>query len=161
MTHDRKDGAGHVQRTEEVRLHLCAELFGADLFEVSGIEVAGIVHENVDAAEPIDRSLRGGDRGLRVGDIQRDGQQVIVCADGLEHPIRIASGRDDGVSCGQGLLSDIDAQPPAGTCDEPDLAHVSLPFPSPASTASGNPRLDGIICMDLENGFLNAAGQRE
>jgi hypothetical protein len=65
------------------------------------------------------------------------------------------------VSCGQGLLSDIDAQPPTSPCDEPDLAHVSLPFLSTASTASGNPRLDGIIGMDLENGFMNAPRQRE
>ena len=63
----------------------------------------------------------------RVGDVQRDGQQVVVCPDGLEHPVRIASGRDDGVSCGQGLLAISMPSPrPAPVMNQTLLMSVSI-----------------------------------
>ena len=81
--HDRQDGAGDVQRAEEVGLHLCPELVGADVLEVAGVEVAGVVDEHVDAAEPLDGGLRRPLGCGRVGDVEGDGEQVLVRADGL------------------------------------------------------------------------------
>ena len=58
--HDRQDRSGDVQRTEEVGLHLRAELGVADLLEVAGVEVAGVVDQDVDAPEPLDGRVDGG-----------------------------------------------------------------------------------------------------
>jgi hypothetical protein len=119
LAHDRQDRAGDVQGSEEIGLHLRPELRVADLLEIAGIEVAGIVHEDVDAAEAIDGGLGGGRCGVRIGDVQRDGQEVVMLPDRLQHPVRVASGRDDEMPRRQCLLGDIDAQTPARASDEP------------------------------------------
>ena len=121
LAHDRQDGASDVQRAEEVRLHLRPELLRADLLEIARIEIAGIVDEYVDAAESVDRRLCGCDRGVRVGDIQRNGQQVVMLADRLLHPVRIAAGCNDGVPRGQGRCAISTAHTAAGAGDEPNF----------------------------------------
>ena len=57
--HDRQHGAGDVQRAEQVGLDLGAEVLGADLLEEPGVEVAGVVDQHVDPAEPVDGGLHG------------------------------------------------------------------------------------------------------
>ena len=69
--------------------------------------------------------LTGGiDSGLDaggVGDIQRDGQQVLVRAECLGDPIGPAAGGHDRVAGVQGGAGDVGAHAAAGTGDEPDL----------------------------------------
>ena len=57
--HDGQDGAGDVDRAEQGRLDLRPEVLGADLLEEAGIEVARVVDQDVDAAEPVDGGARG------------------------------------------------------------------------------------------------------
>ena len=81
LAHHRQHGAGDVHRAEQQRLDLVADLIGAEFLEEAGVEVAGVVDQDVDAAEPRDGGL---DRGLRVlgaGDVELHGQQVVVVAD--------------------------------------------------------------------------------
>ena len=58
--HDRKGGAGDVDRTEQGGLDLRPELLRAELLEEPGVEVAGVVDQHVDPAEPVDGRLDGG-----------------------------------------------------------------------------------------------------
>jgi hypothetical protein len=68
--HDGQDGPGDVEGAEEVRLHLGPELGVADLLEVAGVEVPGVVDQGVDAPEPPDGRVDGGLAGDWVGDVQ-------------------------------------------------------------------------------------------
>jgi hypothetical protein len=76
LAHDRQDGAGDIHRADEERPQLPVYLLRRQLLEVAGKEVAGIVDQDVDAAEPVD----GGPRRRRgvgaVGDVQLEDQQV-------------------------------------------------------------------------------------
>jgi len=38
---------------------------------------------------------------------------------------------------------------------------MDLAFDDKEDSQAGESRLDGIICMDLESGFMNASGQHE
>ena len=128
FAHDRQDRAGDVERAEEVRLHLPAVLLGADLLEESGVEVARVVDEHVDAAESLHGRLGRSFGGILVGDVERDGEKVVVLADGVAHAVGIAAGRDDRVSGGECRLRDLDAHAAAGAGDEPHrvVSHVPV-----------------------------------
>ncbi len=52
--HDRKGRAGDVDRAEQGGLDLRPEVLGGDLLEEPGVEVARVVDQHVDAAEPVD-----------------------------------------------------------------------------------------------------------
>ena len=119
--HHRQDGAGDVHRADERRRELALHLLRRQLLEEAGVEVAGVVDEDVDASEALDCGL---DRGLGVGvagDVELDREQVVGLADGLRHRIGVAPGRDDGIAGRQGGLGDVDAHAAPGTGDEPDL----------------------------------------
>ena len=121
LAHHRQHGAGDVHRAEQQRLDLVADLFGAEFLEEAGVEVARVVDQHVDPAEPRDGGL---DRGLGVlgaGDVELHGEQVVVVADRRRDLRGIAAGGDDGVAGGQGGLGDVDAQATARAGDEPNL----------------------------------------
>ena len=80
--HDGQHGAGDVQRAEQVGLDLRPEVLGADLLEEPGVEVAGVVDQHVDAAEPSTAACDGRLGVGGVGDVELDGQQVVVLAQG-------------------------------------------------------------------------------
>ena len=122
--HHGQDRPGHVERPEEVGLHLCPELAIADLFEVAGVEVAGIVYERVDPSEPLDRRVSGGLSGGRVRDVERDGQKVVVLAEGCGHLGGVAGGSDDIVARIQSRPSQVDAHAARGPGDQPDSAEI-------------------------------------
>ena len=52
-----------------------------DLLEEAGVEVAGVVDQHVDPAEPLDGGVHGGLCAGGIGDVQGDGQQVVVRTD--------------------------------------------------------------------------------
>ena len=58
---------------KKIRLDLCPEVTGADLLEESRDEVARIVDQNVNPAEPVDRRLSGGRGIVGIGDVELDG----------------------------------------------------------------------------------------
>jgi len=72
LTHHWQDGASDVHRAEKQRVELIADLFGAQLLEKAGEEVAGVVDQNINSAKRRDRSI---DRRLRIlwtGDVEFD-----------------------------------------------------------------------------------------
>ena len=93
-----------------------------------GVEVARVVDEHVDAAESLHGRLGRGVRGVLVGDVERDGEEVVVLADGVAHSVGVAAGRDDRVSGGECRLRDVDAHAAAGAGDEPHrvVSHVPV-----------------------------------
>ena len=120
LAHHRQDRAGHVQRAEEVGLHLLAHLLVADLLEVAGVEVAG-VDQHVDSSETLNRSLGGGGRRCGVGDVQGQGEEVLVLPESFSDFGGVAGGRHDRMASGQGGFGQVDAHATGGTGDEPDL----------------------------------------
>jgi hypothetical protein len=70
--HDRQNSARHVQRAEEIRLHLGAELVACELFEEACLKVAGVVDKHVDAAKALDRRVHCRSRSRLVGDVEGD-----------------------------------------------------------------------------------------
>jgi hypothetical protein len=75
----------------------------------------------VDAPEPSDGSLHRGLGVGGVGDVELDGQQVVVLAQGLCDSAGVTGGGDDGLAglqCGPG---DLGTHAAAGAGDEPHL----------------------------------------
>src|SRR5207245_6644209 len=121
-------------------LDLPAELLRADLLEEAGDEVPGVVHEHIDAAEPLHGSLRG---GLSVGgvcDVELDDEQVVGLAQHAPYPVGVASGGHYGVAGGQGSLGDVHTHAAAGAGDEPNLL-----FRHVLKTSVGDQR-PGVAC---------------
>ena len=73
------------------------------------------------AAEALDRRVDGGLHAGRVGDVQRDGQQVVVVAERRGDLPGVAGGGDDAVAGVQGGAGDVDAHAAAGSGDQHDL----------------------------------------
>src|SRR5205085_3897746 len=106
-THDGKHGARHVERAEEVRLELGAEVRVRDLLERARDEVARVVDEHVDPAEPCNGCVNGSLSAGRVGDIELGDEQVVVRTDRGGDRVGRAAGGDDGVAgvqCGAGQI---------------------------------------------------------
>ena len=89
-------------RAEQGGLDLRPEVLGAELLEEPGVEVARIVDQHVDAAEPVDGGAGRRPGRRRVGDVQRDDQEIVVRAERGADPLGVAAGGDDGVAGGQG-----------------------------------------------------------
>ena len=78
--HDGKYGARDVHRADQGRRELPIHLLGSQLFEEAGVEIAGIVDEDVDPTEAFDRGLHGGLGIGGVRDIELDCQHVFGVA---------------------------------------------------------------------------------
>ena len=113
--------AGDVDGSEHGGFDLRPEVLRGDLLEEAGVEVARVVHQDVDPGEPVHGGLDSGRGGRWVGDVQRDGQQVVVLAHSAGDLLRVTSGGHDGMACGQRRLRDVGAHASAGAGDEPDL----------------------------------------
>ena len=70
-----------------------------------------------------------------VGDIELDGQEVILLAEAAVTS-RAAGGGDDGVAGREGGLGDVDAHATAGAGDEPNLLVSHLAFTSSGRSVS-------------------------
>lgn len=116
--------AGEVDRAEQGGLDLRPEVPWADLLEEAGVEVARVVDQDVEASEPFDRRVHG---RAGVGDVELDGEEVVVLAQDCRDSLGFAGGGDDDVPSRECRLGDVDAHAAAGACDEPDLlvGHVS------------------------------------
>ena len=71
----RQRGLRHPQRAEHVRLDLGARLLFGELLDEAEVAVAGVVDDDVQAAEVVVRLLDGGEVGVAVGDVELDRQQ--------------------------------------------------------------------------------------
>lgn len=76
--HDRQYGLGDPERTEQVRLHLVAQLLFGNLLDHAEQAVARVVDDHLEAAELL---VRGGHRcgdGRLVRDVERQGQNCVA-----------------------------------------------------------------------------------
>ena len=121
LAHHRQCRPSDVHRAEQQRLDLVADLFGAELLEKTGVEVAGVIDQDVDPTELADGRLDCGLGVLGVGHVELDAQQVVVVSDRRRDLPGVAAGGDDGVAGGQCGLGDVDAQATACAGDEPNL----------------------------------------
>ena len=119
--HHRKGRAGDVDRTEQGGLDLRPELLWGELLEEPGVEVARVVDQHIDPAEPVHARLDGrlGARG--VGDVKSYHDEVGVCSEHEGDLLGVTAGGNDCVTGGQGGLGDVDAHAAAGAGDEPNL----------------------------------------
>jgi hypothetical protein len=76
-------------------------LLERQLLEVTRIEIAGVVDQHVDGAEPVDGRLDRRLDLLPAGDVELDDEQVVGLADGLGDGVGVAAGGDDIVAGGQ------------------------------------------------------------
>ena len=84
---------------------MIADLFGAELLEEAGEEVARVVDQNINSAKLRDRGL---DRRLRIlwtGDVEFDCQQASVIAHCSRNLRSIAAGGDNGVAALKAALA--------------------------------------------------------
>src|SRR5215203_2478964 len=129
--HHREGLAGHVDRAEQRGLDLGPELLRAQLLEEAGVEVACVVDQHIDPAEPVDRSRHGRLSVGRVGDVQLDRQEVATLSDRRADPLRVPSGGGHRVTSRQRGLGDVDAQTATSSGHQPNLlvAHAAAhPF---------------------------------
>jgi hypothetical protein len=129
--HHGEHGAGDVQRAEQGGLDLRPEVLRADLPEEPGVEVPGVVDQDVDPPEPFHGRPDGRLGAGGVGNVELDGQQVVVLAQSRCDSAGVTPGGDHSVTsreCGPG---DVGAHAAAGAGDEPDLRvpHVSTRLP--------------------------------
>jgi hypothetical protein len=118
--HEGKHGSGDVHRAEQVGLDLCSEVFGGKFLEKPGVEVARVIDEDVDAAEPRDGGGHGRLGVCGAGNVELDDEQVGGVTECPGNSVGVAAGRDDGVPRNERRLHDVNAHPTAGTGHEPD-----------------------------------------
>jgi hypothetical protein len=78
LAHDRQRRLGHPDRAEDVGLDLVAGLLRGDLLDRAEEPVAGVVDDHVEAAELLPGRLHGGDVGVHVLHVERQGQHVVA-----------------------------------------------------------------------------------
>ena len=115
--HHRECRAGDVDRTEEGGLDLCPELLWAQFLEEAGVEVARVVDQHVDPAEPVDCRRYGRLSVGGIGDVQLDRQEVVILTDCRADLLGVPSRSDDRMTSGQRGPGDVDAQAAAGAGD--------------------------------------------
>jgi hypothetical protein len=120
----RKGRAGDVDRTEQGGLDLRPELLRGKLLEEPGVEIASIVDQHINPAEPVHARLDSGLGPRGVGDVKSYHDEVVVCAEHEGDLLGVAAGGDDSVTGSQGRIGDVDAHAPAGAGDEPDLVLI-------------------------------------
>ncbi len=70
LAHDRQHGARHGEKAEHIGLELRPDCLGLTFFDRREIAIAGVVHEHVDASEPLHGSRDTGVDLVIVDDIQ-------------------------------------------------------------------------------------------
>src|SRR2546422_5644659 len=131
LAHYGQDRTRDIHRADEVGGELLLDVVGRQLFEEAGVEVASVVDQDVDVAEPVDGSPHGSLRIGKAGHVQLYHQQVSRLAHRRLHGLGVPAGGDDHVAGGQSRIRDIDAHSTAGASDEPNSlsSHPLVHFP--------------------------------
>src|SRR5436190_10216658 len=130
LAHDRQRSLHHVQHAPEVGRELAFDVLRIQFLEVAEQAVAGIVEDDIDAAELLHR-LVDYRRDLRlIGDVQLKNLQVLACrvAQGIVHFFYLPAGGDDAIAGLQRGLGSAGPDTAARTGDEPDFAHAGTPL---------------------------------
>jgi hypothetical protein len=81
LAQQRQRGLRDPQRAEQVGLDLSTGLLLGDLLDRPEVAVAGVVDDDVQAAEMLVSLGDGGERRLPVGDIEREREQRVAVLD--------------------------------------------------------------------------------
>src|SRR6267154_788647 len=123
-SHHRDGRLGQVHDTKEIGLKLGAEILNGRVLNRGKVPIASVVDQHIEAAEDVNGQLDGRDRCTLIGDIQRDGAQVVaVTLNQIGELLWIAGGGDQLVSSCEDGLSDRPTQPPSASRDQPYLCH--------------------------------------
>ena len=107
LAQDRQGGLGDVDDAEEVRVDLGAEVLGGDVLDRGEVGVAGVVDDDVEAAERLDRRPHGGLGGGRVGDVEGHlAEPVAVRVDEVVEQLGVSRGGDERMAGFEDRLGD-------------------------------------------------------
>ena len=144
-------GFGNQKRTAGVGREHSVPLGGGNVFQGHGFERAGVVDEQVQAAE---LSAGGGDRGLNAdfisdvhgqGDaVRAGGTQICECLLGVTRGILV--GDSNAGSGASERERDFPTDSPGGSGDERGFCRRAGPEPEPGSQLRRNP---GWVCAGL------------
>jgi hypothetical protein len=110
--------ADKVHDAVEIGVDLRPEFCVLSLLEGDDMAKAGIIDENVEAAEGADCKFHPGLCGGGVGDVEREGPQIIAMTFlEIRHAGRIARGRHDAVAGGERRLRNGAPEPPSTAGD--------------------------------------------
>ena len=122
----RQHRAGDAEQAEHVGAEQFCGLRSARLLDRAQQAVAGIVDQDIDAAEFLHR-LAGGLVGLRLaGDVEPRRQQPLMRAEARGDGVGIAGGGDHRIARLQCGFRDQSAKAPGSSCDEPDTHVLAL-----------------------------------
>ena len=121
------DGTGHLEGAEEVDVHLAGELLVGDLLRRGHRAGAGVVDEDVDAAEALHDRVDGLLHALRIGHVADDAHRAdavgLLQHRGVFLDHRLAAGEADDIAALVGQrLGHLDAEAGAATGHDSDLA---------------------------------------
>jgi hypothetical protein len=95
--HVREHGAGERHRGEKVQLEQRPQLVFGRLLDRTYLRPAGVVDQDVDPTEFLDRLIDGAETLLWVGDVKRNRVHTVVCGE-VAQLARIPGGRDDTIA---------------------------------------------------------------
>ena len=117
-----------VHNAEEVRLDLGAEVLLAHLLDRGAIGVPGVVHDHVERAERLHRSLHGRSSGSRVGDVERRRPDAIPEFGDQSVELLGPPGRGQhAVAVLQGGSGELEPETPRAARNQPCPAHENPP----------------------------------
>ena len=102
-------GASQRDRGEEVHLEQRPQLVVGRLLDRPHLRAAGVVHEDVDPAEVLDRVIDRADPLVRVGDVQTHRVHPVIGGE-IAQLARIPRGRDDAIAAVQSGLGQSAAE---------------------------------------------------
>jgi hypothetical protein len=129
LAQNRQRRLGGVHRAEEHGLDLIAERLVAHVLDRGEVGVAGVVHDDIEPAERVERGLHGGGRLRGHGDIVGDRAQAnAMCREEVLQGLGATRGGDHAISALERGLDDVAAETAGASCDEPNLGHERRSF---------------------------------
>jgi hypothetical protein len=127
LAQNREGGFGDVDDAKQVRVDLRAKRVERHVLDGGEVGVAGVVDYDVEAAERVNRALHGLVGGRILGDVERDGGDLVaVASDEIVELPGPARGRDYRVPICERSLSDRTTEAAGAASDEEDLRHFAL-----------------------------------
>lgn len=121
LAHGLEGCARDVQKAVEIHVHLSPDLLIGQAFEFAREAVAGVVDDDVDAAEVCDGLGEGSLDGRLVGDVAVDSEEIVF-GGGWEGEFRgVAGGGDDFVAFFEALFDVVVAEASGGASYKEDL----------------------------------------
>ncbi len=124
LAHGRQHGAGDGVQAEHVGVEQGTHFVRAGFLHRAQQAVAGVVDEDIDAPEALQRLFRRCPRLGRVAHVQLQRQQLRVLAQRGDDSARIACGGHHGIAPGQRLARNQHSETARGARDEPDFICV-------------------------------------